>query len=192
MQCRLRPHVYQCTVHYFCLYQNLFVAIDYVSCKFILIRIICWLTTVSVPSDRRPVVETVVLEPDWSRHLLWHIVWNLCNRLGVLHRVSRGMSDEQWRTFPGFINGSIFQHRHSLVHYHILNAEQVTWVAFRPWNSSITCLPSLCQRIWPAMQPEARIAWPRRNSRSSVYVLNFANQKKLRRNLGWRNQARTI
>jgi hypothetical protein len=153
-----------------------------------------WLTTVSVPfRSSGPVVETVVLRTRlWSRHLLWHIVWNLCNRLGASSCLEGMYPDGQWRTFPGFINGSIFQHRHSLVHYHFKcrasNMGSVSAVEFVNYVPSIVVSENLTS--YAAI--EARIAGPRRNSRSSVYVPQFRQPEKLRRNLGWRNQARTI
>jgi hypothetical protein len=113
-----------------------------------------WLTTVSVPfRSSGPVVETVVLRTRlWSRHLLWHIVWNLCNRLGAsscLEGMYLTGSGERFQASSMVAYSNIV----TVLYITILNAEQVTWVAFRPWNSSITCLPSSCQRIWPAMQP---------------------------------------
>jgi hypothetical protein len=54
-------------------------------------------------------------------HLLRHIVGNLSYRFSVFHRITRvSTPDGQRRSLPSFVYRGIFQHRRSLVHYHIL------------------------------------------------------------------------
>jgi hypothetical protein len=138
-----------------------------------------WLTTVSVPFRSSDLLSRRwYSERLWSRHLLWHIVWNLCNRLGVLHRVSRVCTpDGQWRTFQAssMVAYSNIVWSCTLPHKcRASNMGSVSAVEFVNYVPSIVVSENLTS--YAARSPYS--FWPRRNSRSSVYVPQFRQPRR--------------